>query len=114
MRAYFHTYGLPVLITNCSNNYGPFQFPEKLIPLMILNALDGRPLPIYGDGGNVRDWLHVDDHCAGLLARARGRGALGEKYNIGGGNERTNLEIVDRICDAVDALQAGGAEPRAR
>ena len=67
MRAYFHTYGLPVLITNCSNNYGPYQFPEKLIPLMMLNALEGRPLPIYGDGGNVRDWLHVDDHCAGIL-----------------------------------------------
>ena len=95
----FHTYGLPTLITNCSNNYGPFQFPEKLIPLMILNALDGKPLPIYGDGGNVRDWLHVEDHCAGiLLVLAKGR--PGEKYNIGGGNERTNLEIVDRICDA--------------
>jgi dTDP-glucose 4,6-dehydratase len=103
VRAYAHTYGLPALITNCSNNYGPFQFPEKLIPLMILNAVDGRPLPIYGDGGNVRDWLHVDDHCAGILAVLRG-GRVGEKYNIGGGNERTNLEVVDRICDAVDAL----------
>ncbi len=103
-RSYFHTFGLPVLITNCSNNYGPFQFPEKLIPLMILNAIDGRPLPIYGDGGNVRDWLHVDDHCAGiLLVLAKGR--LGEKYNVGGDNERTNLEIVDRICDAVDELR---------
>ena len=103
-RAYFHTFGVPVLITNCSNNYGPYQFPEKLIPLMILNALDGRALPIYGDGGNVRDWLHVDDHCAGImLVLAKGR--LGEKYNVGGGNERTNLEIVDRICDAVDELQ---------
>jgi dTDP-glucose 4,6-dehydratase len=103
-RAYFHTFGVPVLITNCSNNYGPYQFPEKLIPLMILNALDGRALPIYGDGGNVRDWLHVDDHCAGImLVLATGR--LGEKYNVGGGNERTNLEIVDRICDAVDELQ---------
>jgi dTDP-glucose 4,6-dehydratase len=110
VRASFHTYGLPVLITNCSNNYGPRQFPEKLIPLMLLNALDGRPLPVYGDGGNVRDWLHVDDHCAGiLLVLARGR--LGEKYNIGGGNERTNLEIVDRICDAVEQLRpaAGNA-----
>ena len=88
VRAYFHTYGLPVLMTNCSNNYGPYQFPEKLIPLMILNALDGKPLPIYGDGGNVRDWLHVEDHCAGiLLVLAKGR--VGEKYNIGGGNERT-------------------------
>jgi dTDP-glucose 4,6-dehydratase len=104
VRAYFHTYALPVLITNCSNNYGPFQFPEKLIPLMILNALEGRPLPIYGDGGNVRDWLHVEDHCAGiLLVLAKGR--PGEKYNVGGGNERTNLAIVDRICDALDELR---------
>jgi dTDP-glucose 4,6-dehydratase len=103
-RAYFHTYGLPVLITNCSNNYGPWQFPEKLIPLMILNAIDGRPLPIYGDGGNVRDWLHVDDHCAGLLL-VLAKGRVGEKYNVGGGNERSNLEIVDRICDIVDEVQ---------
>ena len=101
VRSYFHTYGLPVLITNCSNNYGPYQFPEKLIPLMILNALDGRSLPIYGDGGNVRDWLHVADHCAGLLLVLR-EGQPGEKYNIGGGNERTNLEIVDCICDTLD------------
>src|SRR5712691_4395436 len=108
VRAYFHTYGLPVLITNCSNNYGPFQFPEKLIPLMILNAVDGRPLPIYGDGGNVRDWLHVDDHCAGLLLVLR-KGRPGEKYNVGGGNERTNLEIVDRVCDLVDAVKPGAA-----
>ncbi len=97
-RAYFHTYGLPVVITNCSNNYGPFQFPEKLIPLMILNALAGKPLPIYGDGANVRDWLYVDDHCRGILL-ALLRGDLGEKYNIGGHNERTNLQVVDRICD---------------
>ena len=102
-RAYFHTYGVPVVITNCSNNYGPFQFPEKLIPLMILNALEGRPLPIYGDGGNVRDWLHVEDHCAGIL-RVLEKGRPGEKYNVGGGNERTNLEIVDRICDALERL----------
>ena len=102
-RAYFHTYGLPVLITNCSNNYGPFQFPEKLIPLMILNAIDGRPLPIYGDGGNVRDWLHVEDHCAGLLL-VLAKGRAGEKYNVGGGNERTNLAIVDGICDVLDEL----------
>ncbi|MBI4486334.1 MAG: dTDP-glucose 4,6-dehydratase [Acidobacteria bacterium] len=108
VRAYFHTYGLPVLITNCSNNYGPFQFPEKLIPLMILNALDGRPLPIYGDGGNVRDWLHVDDHCAGILLVLR-KGRLGENYNIGGGIVRTNLEIVDRICDALDQLRPAAA-----
>jgi dTDP-glucose 4,6-dehydratase len=106
-RAYFHTFGVPVLITNCSNNYGPYQFPEKLIPLMILNALGGRALPIYGDGGNVRDWLHVDDHCAGIML-VLAKGQLGEKYNVGGGNERTNLEIVDRICDAVDELQPAG------
>ena len=112
VRAYFHTYGLPVLITNCSNNYGPFQFPEKLIPLMILNALDWRPLPIYGDGGNVRDWLHVDDHCAGILLALR-NGRPGEKYNIGGGNERTNLEIVDRVCDLVDEAAPGAAGHRA-
>ena len=111
VRAYFHTFGLPVLITNCSNNYGPYQFPEKLIPLMILNAIDSRALPIYGDGGNVRDWLHVEDHCAGmLLVLAKGR--LGEKYNVGGGNERTNLEIVDRICDAVDDLRPAAASRR--
>src|SRR3990170_1176942 len=112
VRAYFHTYGLPVLITNCSNNYGPFQFPEKLIPLMILNALEGRPLPVYGDGGNVRDWLHVNDHCAGILLVLR-KGRLGEKYNIGGGNERTNLEIVDRICDALDELRPAATARRA-
>jgi dTDP-glucose 4,6-dehydratase len=104
VRAYFHTYRLPVLITNCSNNYGPRQFPEKLIPLMILNALDGRALPIYGDGGNVRDWLHVDDHCEGLLL-VLARGRVGEKYNIGGGNERTNLQVVDALCDALDTLR---------
>jgi dTDP-glucose 4,6-dehydratase len=110
VRASFHTYGLPVLVTNCSNNYGPFQFPEKLIPLMLLNALDGRRLPVYGDGGNVRDWLHVEDHCAGImLVLAKGR--PGEKYNIGGGNERTNLEIVDRICDAVEALRPARGNP---
>ncbi len=112
VRASFHTYGLPVLITNCSNNYGPFQFPEKLIPLMILNALDGRPLPIYGDGGNVRDWLHVEDHAAGILLALRS-GRPGEKYNIGGGNERTNLEIVDGICDALDEARPRGSARRA-
>jgi dTDP-glucose 4,6-dehydratase len=99
VRAYFHTYGLPILITNCSNNYGPFQFPEKLIPLMILNALDGRPLPIYGDGANVRDWLHVDDHCLGIqLALEKGR--PGEVYNIGGGTELTNRELTERLLAA--------------
>ncbi len=111
-RAYFHTYGLPVLLTNCSNNYGPFQLPEKLIPLMILNALEGRPLPIYGDGGNVRDWLHVEDHAEGILLVLRS-GRPGEKYNIGGGNERTNLEIVDGICDAMDEARPGAASRRA-
>src|SRR5262249_26515469 len=110
VRAYVQTYGLPALITNCSNNYGPFQFPEKLIPLMILNALDGRPLPIYGDGGNIRDWLHVEDHCAGILLALR-KGRVGEHYNIGGGNERTNLEIVDRICDALEELRPAASSP---
>jgi dTDP-glucose 4,6-dehydratase len=110
VRAYHHTYGLPILVTNCSNNYGPYQFPEKLIPLMLLNALEGRPLPIYGDGGNIRDWLHVEDHCAGiLLVLAKGR--PGEKYNIGGGNERTNLEVVDRVCDAVEAIIPAAHNP---
>ena len=100
-RAYVHTYGLPVVITNCSNNYGPYQYPEKLIPLMILNAVEGKNLPIYGTGANVRDWLHVDDHCAGIrLALEKGR--IGEKYNIGGRNERTNLEVVDRLCEILD------------
>jgi dTDP-glucose 4,6-dehydratase len=110
VRAYHHTYGLPALITNCSNNYGPFQFPEKLIPLMILNALEGRPLPIYGDGGNVRDWLHVDDHCAGIMA-ALAKGRAGEKYNVGGGNERTNLDIVDRLCEVLERLKPAGTNP---
>jgi dTDP-glucose 4,6-dehydratase len=104
VRAYFHTYHLPVLLTNCSNNYGPRQFPEKLIPLMALNAIDGRPLPIYGNGGNVRDWLHVDDHCSGLLL-VLDKGRVGEKYNIGGGSERTNLQVVDGLCDALDRLR---------
>jgi len=112
VRSYFHTFGLPVVITNCSNNYGPYQFPEKLIPLMILNAIEGRPLPIYGDGGNVRDWLQVEDHCAGILL-ALETGRLGEKYNIGGGNERTNLQIVDLICDIVDELAPTGKSRRA-
>jgi len=111
VRAYFHTFGLPVVITNCSNNYGPYQFPEKLIPLMILNAIEGRPLPIYGDGGNVRDWLQVEDHCSGVML-ALETGRLGEKYNIGGGNERTNLQIVDLICDIVDELAPAGKSRR--
>jgi dTDP-glucose 4,6-dehydratase len=101
VRAYHHTYGLPVLTTNCSNNYGPYQFPEKLIPLMILNALSGKQLPIYGDGLNVRDWLYVKDHCSAILA-ALEKGKVGETYNIGGHNEKANLEIVHRICDLLD------------
>jgi dTDP-glucose 4,6-dehydratase len=114
VRAYGETFALPVLITNCSNNYGPYQFPEKLIPLMILNAVDGRPLPIYGDGGNVRDWLHVDDHCAGLFLVLE-RGRIGRKYNIGGGNERSNLQVVNAICDIVDSIRGtGGADGCAR
>jgi dTDP-glucose 4,6-dehydratase len=102
-RAYYHTYGLPVLTTNCSNNYGPFQFPEKLIPLMILNALEGRPLPVYGDGANVRDWLYVGDHCAAIRAVLE-RGRLGETYNIGGNSERRNIDVVNTICDLMDEM----------
>ena len=102
-RAYFHTYGLPVVTTNCSNNYGPYQFPEKLIPLMILNALDGKPLPVYGDGGNVRDWLFVGDHCA-AVARVLAAGRPGQTYNVGGNHERTNLQIVDTLCATLDRL----------
>ena len=104
VRAYFHTYGLPTLTTNCSNNYGPFQFPEKLIPLVILNALEGKPLPIYGDGLNVRDWLHVQDHCAAIRCVLQA-GRLGETYNIGGNAERTNLQIVHEICATLDDLR---------
>jgi dTDP-glucose 4,6-dehydratase len=110
VRSYFHTFQLPVLITNCSNNYGPRQFPEKLIPLVMLNALEGRDLPIYGDGGNVRDWLHVDDHCAGILQVLR-TGRLGEKYNIGGGSERSNLQVVDLICDALEERRPAASNP---
>ena len=110
VRAYFHTYGLPVLTTNCSNNYGPYQFPEKLIPLTILNALRGDPLPLYGDGMNIRDWLYVEDHCAAIETVLLG-GRLGETYNIGGGNQWPNLHIVQRICERLDA-RAPGARPR--
>jgi dTDP-glucose 4,6-dehydratase len=107
VRAYHETYRLPVVLTNCSNNYGPYQFPEKLIPLMILNAVEGRPLPIYGDGGNIRDWLYVEDHCAGILLALR-KGQAGGKYNIGGGNERTNLQVVDTLCAILgEELPAG-------
>ncbi len=101
VRAWHETYGIPTIITNCSNNYGPRQFPEKLIPLMILNAVEAKPLPIYGDGGNVRDWIHVDDHNAGVLL-ALERGVPGGKYNLGGEAERTNLEVVGAICDALE------------
>lgn len=104
VRAYHHTYGLPTLISNCSNNYGPFQFPEKLIPLMILNAVEGRPLPVYGDGANIRDWLHVEDHCDALRAIIE-KGRPGEVYNIGGDAERTNLQVVEAICQIVEELQ---------
>ncbi len=107
VRAYHHTYGLPVVTTNCSNNYGPFQFPEKLIPLMVLNALDGKSLPIYGDGMNVRDWLYVGDHCTAILAVLRG-GRVGETYNIGGNCERPNIVIIDRICEILDELRPRG------
>jgi dTDP-glucose 4,6-dehydratase len=110
VRAYFETYGLPTIITNCSNNYGPYQFPEKLIPLTLLNALDGKPLPIYGDGGNIRDWLYVEDHCSGIML-ALGKGTPGEKYNIGGSNERTNLQVVDRICEALDRMVPAATNP---
>src|SRR6266568_4105319 len=107
-RAYFHTYGMPVLTTNCSNNYGPFQFPEKLIPLMILNALEGKPLPVYGDGQNVRDWLYVGEHCSAIRTVLE-RGRAGETYNIGGNSERNNLDVVHAICDLVDELRPDAA-----
>ncbi|SDG60069.1 dTDP-glucose 4,6-dehydratase [Propionivibrio dicarboxylicus] len=104
VRAYHHTYGLPVLTTNCSNNYGPFQFPEKLIPLMVVNALAGKSLPIYGDGQQIRDWLYVTDHCAAIRRVLEG-GRLGETYNIGGWNEKPNIDIVHAICDLLDELR---------
>jgi dTDP-glucose 4,6-dehydratase len=103
-RAWHHTYGLPVVVSNCSNNYGPYHFPEKLIPLVTLNALEGKPLPIYGKGDNVRDWLHVEDHARALHLIAT-QGVPGESYNVGGRNERTNLEVVEAICDVLDALR---------
>ena len=101
-RAWFHTYGLPVIVSNCSNNYGPYQFPEKLIPLTILNGYEGRPLPVYGSGANVRDWLHVDDHVAAIHA-ILARGSPGQNYNIGSRNERTNLQVVRLVCELLDA-----------
>ena len=106
--AWGRTYGLPVLISNCSNNYGPYQFPEKLIPLMILNAFAGKPLPVYGNGANIRDWLYVDDHARALhLILTRGR--LGEKYNVGGRNEQANLAVVERVCALMDTMRPAGA-----
>jgi dTDP-glucose 4,6-dehydratase len=113
VRAWFHTYGLPTLLTNCSNNYGPYQFPEKLIPLMILNAVDGADLPIYGDGSNVRDWIYVEDHCDGILTVLR-EGVAGEKYNLGGGGERTNLQVVDAICELLEAHRPAHKNPALR
>jgi dTDP-glucose 4,6-dehydratase len=112
VRAYHHTYGLPTLTTNCSNNYGRFQFPEKLMPLMILNALNGKPLPVYGDGKNVRDWLYVDDHCT-AIALVLDRGRAGQTYNVGGWNEKRNIDIVELICDMVDEM-AGRRESARR
>jgi len=103
VRAWHHTYGLPVLLTNCSNNYGPYQFPEKLIPLMILNALEGKPLPVYGAGDNIRDWLYVEDHVKALTEVLR-KGKVGETYNIGGNNEKTNLDVVKTLCALLDEL----------
>ncbi|AYH45712.1 dTDP-glucose 4,6-dehydratase [Azoarcus sp. DN11] len=113
VRAWHHTYGLPVLTTNCSNNYGPYQFPEKLIPLMIANALTGKPLPVYGDGRNVRDWLYVGDHCA-AIREVLARGRLGETYNVGGWNEKPNLEIVHTVCALLDEVRPDPAGPHAR
>ena len=104
VRAWFHTYGLPVLTTNCSNNYGPYHFPEKLIPLCILNALNGKPLPIYGDGKQIRDWLYVKDHCSAIREVLK-QGHMGETYNVGGWNEKTNLEVVETLCTILDELK---------
>jgi dTDP-glucose 4,6-dehydratase len=111
-RAYFHTFGLPTLTTNCSNNFGPYQFPEKLIPLVVLNALEGKPLPVYGDGKNIRDWLFVGDHCDALL-RVAAQGQPGESYNIGAQCERTTLQMVETVCRVLDELRPG-AQPHAK
>jgi dTDP-glucose 4,6-dehydratase len=113
VRAYHKTYGLPVTLSNCSNNYGPYQFPEKLIPLMILNARDGKALPVYGDGRHVRDWLYVRDHCVAVWT-VMNRGAKGQTYNVGGRNEMQNLEVVRTICDLVDAMAPPLADGRSR
>jgi dTDP-glucose 4,6-dehydratase len=109
VRAWGHTYGLPVIVTNCSNNYGPYHFPEKLIPLMIINAIEGKPLPVYGKGENIRDWLYVEDHAAALLLVAR-EGVVGQSYNVGGNNEWRNLDVVQAICDLMNefAPRSGG------
>ncbi len=106
VRAYFHTYGMPCVTTNCSNNYGPLQFPEKLIPVIILKALRGESIPVYGDGSNIRDWLYVEDHCSAIM-RVLEDGRLGETYNIGGNNEKTNLEVVKHICAMLDEIKPG-------
>ena len=113
VRAWHHTYGLPTVLTNCSNNYGPYHFPEKLIPLMILNGLEGKPLPVYGDGRNIRDWLYVDDHAEALLLAAT-KGGPGQSYAIGGSAEMTNIEVVTAICERLDALLPDPAGPRRR
>ena len=113
VRAWHHTYGLPVVTTNCSNNYGPYHFPEKLIPLMIVNALAGKPLPVYGDGQQIRDWLYVTDHCSGIRAVLAG-GTLGETYNIGGWNEKANIDIVKTVCALLDELRPDPAGPYSR
>ena len=110
VRAWQHTYNLPTLLTNCSNNYGPYQFPEKLIPLMILNAIEGLDLPVYGNGSNVRDWIYVEDHCDGILT-VLAKGAPGEKYNLGGGGERTNLEVVDSVTNLLEELLPAANNP---
>ena len=113
VRAYHHTYGLPVSISNCSNNYGPFHFPEKLIPLIILNALEGKPLPVYGDGKNIRDWLYVEDHCEAIWLILK-KGKAGETYNIGGECEKQNLEVVREICDILEELSPAHSNPALR
>jgi dTDP-glucose 4,6-dehydratase len=113
VRAWHHTYGLPVLTTNCSNNYGPYHFPEKLIPLLIVNALAGKPLPVYGDGRQIRDWLYVGDHCSAIRTVLE-RGRAGETYNVGGWNEQANIDIVHRVCTLLDELRPDAAGPYAR
>jgi dTDP-glucose 4,6-dehydratase len=110
VNAYHHTYNLPITMSNCSNNYGPYQFPEKLIPLMILNTMEGKPLPIYGDGMNVRDWLYVEDHCSAIYAIIT-KGSIGETYNVGGENELPNIDVVNRICQSMDSLYPISSNP---